>query len=445
MRFTRKYPTASALRLHPSEGLHDCSQMNTLATCLRPMVGLLLALLAFVPGQAGETDRHWVGTWATAPRSESNAPDQALLAGATLRQVVHVSLGGRKLRLRLTNLFGATPLTLHGVHLALAGPAGTIQPGTDRTLFFNGKESVRIPPGVCLLSDPLDFELPPLADVTVTIHGKEVPAVQTMHHGSRTTSYLQPGNALSAPALRDATKIAHWYFIDGLDVLAAAPAAAVVVLGDSFTDGRGSTTDQNNRWTDVLARRLQAQSGPARIGVLNQGIGGNRLLRDGLGPSLLARFDRDALAQTGVRWVMVQAGINDIGTRIEARKRGEAFATVADIVGALGQLITRAHAHGLRIFGSTLPPYAGADFYWSADGEADRRHINHWIRTSGRFDAVIDFDAALRDPGNPSHLAAAFDCGDHLHPSLAGYVEMARAVDLNLFDLPAETGKVTGN
>jgi len=278
--------------------------------------------------------------------------------------------------------------------------------------------------------------------VEVSLHFQKVPATLTTHPGSRTTSYLQAGDALAAPALPDARKVVCWYFINGLDVRSAAPAAAVVVLGDSITDGRGSTTDQNNRWTDALARRLQAAAGTAHIGVLNQGVGGNRLLRDGLGPNMLARFDRDVLVQTRARWVIVQAGINDIGTRIGARKQGEAFASPADIIAAYEQLIDRAHTQGLQIIGTTITPYAGADFYWTADGEADRQTVNTWIRTSNRFDAVVDFDAALRDPHDPSRLATVFDCGDHLHPSPAGFVEMARVVDLGLFAIPAGSDKL---
>jgi lysophospholipase L1-like esterase len=401
----------------------------------RFLLGLLLAVWSvpcLLSAAAGPAP-HWVGTWATAPRSEEWAKEPVLLPEATLRQVVHTSLGGRQVRLRLSNVFGTTALTFHSAHLALAGPAGSILPGTDLALRFNGATAVSIPPGACLLSDPVDFDLPPLADVAVSLHLQRLPAVLTMHHGSRTTSYVQPGDALAAPALPAASKVEHWYFISGLDVLSAAPAAAVVALGDSITDGRGSTTDLNNRWTDALARRLQAGPRTAAVGVLNQGIGGNRLLRDGLGVNMLARFDRDVLVQTGARWVIVQAGINDIGTRLEARKRGEAFASATEIIGAFEQLIDRAHPQGLRIFGTTITPYAGADFYWSGDGEADRQKINEWIRTSGRFDAVIDFDAALRDPADPSRLASAFDSGDHLHPSPAGYERMAEAVDVNLF------------
>lgn len=396
----------------------------------------ILLLVAFAPLQAAEAPPAWVGTWATSPRQEAAADDRTALAGATLRQIVRISVGGTQVRLRLTNVFGTTPLVLAGVHLALAGPAGTIQPATDRPLRFGRAATAVVPPGATLLSDPITFDLPPLSDVAISIRFSEVPAILTMHHGSRTTSYLRAGDALSAPVLTDAATFVRWYFLGGLDVVPSAPSAAIVVLGDSITDGYGTTTDRNNRWTDAFAQRLAGHTETAHIAVLNHGIGGNRLLRDGLGPNMLARFDRDVLVQTGVRWVIVQAGINDLGTRLDARKKGEAFASAADLIAAFEQLIARAHAQGVRIIGTTLTPYTGADFYWSADGEADRQAVNAWIRTSGRFDAVIDFDAVLRDPNDPVRLAAAFDSGDHLHPSLAGYEEMARAVDLSLFAPP---------
>ncbi|HRP05300.1 MAG TPA: SGNH/GDSL hydrolase family protein, partial [Opitutaceae bacterium] len=255
----------------------------------------------------------------------------------------------------------------------------------------------------------------------------------TTHPGSRTTSYLATETDSDTFRQAAARKIVHWYFLSGLEVETERPTAAIVVLGDSITDGYGTTTDGNDRWTDVLARRLQEQGPGNRIAVLNQGIGGNRLLRDGLGPNILARFDRDVIAQSGARWVIVLAGINDIGTRLSAREKGEPYASAADIIHALSQIIVRAHAKDMIVIGGTLTPYAGAGFYWSEDGEADRQTVNQWIRTSGQFDAVIDFDAALRDPENPTRLASAFDSGDHLHPSLAGYAEMARVVDLRHF------------
>jgi lysophospholipase L1-like esterase len=235
--------------------------------------------------------------------------------------------------------------------------------------------------------------------------------------------------------LADAVLVDHWYFLAGVEVLAPASAGAVVVLGDSITDGRGSTTNGNDRWPDVLARRLQETPATTGVAVLNAGIGGNRLLRDGLGPSALARLDRDVLAQPGARWLIVLEGINDIGTASGARAKGEPGATADDIIAAYGQIIDRARAKGLRVYGATIMPFEGFTYagYYTSEAEADRQRVNGWIRTSGRFDAVIDFDAVTRDPAQPARLSPAVDGGDHLHPSAAGYRIMGEAVDLKLF------------
>jgi lysophospholipase L1-like esterase len=283
-----------------------------------------------------------------------------------------------------------------------------------------------------MVSDPLSFDLPALSDLAVTIHLNDAPAAITTHPGSRTTSYLQSGDAVSAADLPKAGTVDHWYFLNGVDVSGGASAGSIVTLGDSITDGAKSTTNKNGRWPDTLARRLQQNKSTAQIAVLNQGIGGNRLLHDGLGPNALARFDRDVLAQSGVRWLIVLEGVNDLGTRANARTRGEQAATLEDMIGAYEQIILRAHAHSIRVYGATILPYEGA-FYFTPEAEADRQAINKWIRTSGKFDGVIDWDAATRDPQHPTHLSAAADSGDHLHPADAGYQIMGDAIDLKLF------------
>ena len=288
------------------------------------------------------------------------------------------------------------------------------------------------------MSDPLDFDLRPLSDLAVTVYLRGAPADVTSHPGSRTTSYLQAGDAVSAADLATAVRVDHWYFLNGIDVLARRSAGAIVILGDSITDGHGSTTNGNDRWPDNLARRLQSAKALAEVAVLNDGIGGNRLLRDGLGPNALARVDRDVLVQPGVRWLIVLEGINDIGTRVSAKAKGESAATADDLIGAYEQIIARAHACDIRVYGATILPFEGAANYFTPDGEADRRKVNDWIRTSGRFDGVIDFDAVTRDPGRPSRLSPAVDGGDHLHPSPAGYRIMADAVDLALFAKPPD-------
>lgn len=376
----------------------------------------------------------WVGTWAAAPQlgDPGNAPPAPGFSDSTLRQIVHVSIGGDQIRVRFTNAFGAGPLSMSSAHVALGAGGSAIKPESDRALTFADQPSVTIPPGALVYSDALDFALAPLSDVVVTIHVAGAPNGVTTHPGSRETSYLAAGDLVSAATLPSPAQTDHWYFLNGIDVLAKRSAATVVTLGDSITDGRNSTTNGNGRWPDDLARRLVANKGTANIGVLNEGIGGNRILHDGLGPNALARFDRDVAAQDGVRWVIVFDGVNDIGTAAAAATHNEKPATAQDIIAAYEQIILRAHAHGIRAIGATITPF-GESFYSSPTAEAARQTVNTWIRTSGKFDAVIDFDAAVRDPKNPTHLLAAADSGDHLHAADAGYRMMADAIDLTLF------------
>jgi lysophospholipase L1-like esterase len=346
------------------------------------------------------------------------------LADSTLRQVVHVSLGARRLRVRFSNAFGAKPLTIFSAHVATPAGGAAIRVESRKPLAFGGRSSVTLPQGAPVVSDPVDFDLDPLSDLAVTVHVKDPTDVVTGHPGARCTSYLQAGDAVAEPDLPRAARTTHWYYLCGVDVDAPdAEAAAVAVLGDSITDGRGSPTDGNGRWTDHLARRLHEGEGTARVGVLNQGLGGNRLLHDGLGPNALARLDRDVLSQPGVRWLIVLEGINDLGTR---------SATARDLIGAYEQIIRRAHARGIKAYGATILPCEGS-FYFNPKLEAARQEVNAWVRGSGRFDAVIDFDAATRDPQKPSRLSAVADGGDHLHPGPKGYQIMAGVVDLKLF------------
>jgi lysophospholipase L1-like esterase len=386
----------------------------------------------------------WVATWAASQQltEDSNLPPAPGFADTTLRQIVHVSIGGRRFRVRFSNAFGRSPLTLRAARVAAAGGGGACIPTTDRALTFGGRPSVTIPEGALMVSDPVDFNLAPLSDLAVTVRLTGAPAEITGHPGSRTTSYLQAGDAVSAPELSSAVRVDHWYFLSAVEVPADESPGAVAILGDSITDGRGSTTNGNDRWPDNLARRLQSAGSTKRVAVLNLGIGGNRLLRDGLGPNTLARLDRDVLAQPGVRWLIVFEGINDIGTASGARAKGQPGATAEDIIGAYEQIIERAHALGIRVYGATLMPFEGFSYadYFTPESEAERQKVNEWIRTSRRFDAVIDFDAVTRDPERPSRLSAAVDGGDHLHPSAAGYRIMADAIDLALFTAPASAG-----
>jgi lysophospholipase L1-like esterase len=381
--------------------------------------------MAAVPDQ----DDHWVGTWGTSPQltEPGNMPPPPGLTSNTLRQVVHVSIGGKKLRVRLSNAFGDGPVTINAAHLASSAGGSAIKPESDKSLAFAGKPSVTIAAGAAIFSDRLDFDLAPLSDVAVTIQFAETARHVTGHPGSRATSYVQTGDSVSAADLPAAAKTPHWYFLTGIDV-PEAPGAAVAALGDSITDGHGSETDKNNRWPDDLADRLQADGGTKSIGVLNEGIGGNCVLHGGLGPTALSRFKRDVLDQDAVRWLIVLEGVNDIGG-----SRGTNSPVAQNLIIAFQKIIDQAHARKIRVYGATILPF-GRSFYDSPAHEAARQEVNNWIRTSGRFDAVIDFDAITRDPQNPSRLQTVADSGDHLHPGVKGYEMMADAIDLKLFE-----------
>jgi lysophospholipase L1-like esterase len=295
---------------------------------------------------------------------------------------------------------------------------------------------VTVPQGAEFVSDPLDYPVAPLSNLAVTFHIDLSPVTESGHPGSRATSYYEHGDLVSAAELTDPKHVDHWYQVSEIDVQAAPGAAAVVALGDSITDGHGATTNENDRWTDVLAQRLQSSAETRNIGVSNQGIGGNHLLHDGLGPSALARFDRDVLAPAGVRWVIVFEGVNDLGelARTTEVSAEEHAAIVSRVLAAYQQIAARAHAHGLKIYGATITPYAGSSYYHPGRlSEADRQEVNRWIRNPGHFDAVIDFDNVVRDPAHPDQLMPAYDSGDHLHPSPAGYKAMGSAIPMALF------------
>jgi len=382
----------------------------------------------------------WVASWGASQQipEPQNALTAEDLRDATVRQIFHLSAGGAALRVHLSNAFGTEALHFTSVHIArpVSTSSSAIDPATDRALTFAGSTDVTVPPGAEFVSDAVDGPVAALSDVAVTFHLDAVPARQTGHPGSRATSYFVHGDFVSARDLPDAKRVDHWYQVSAIDVQAAGPAGSIAVLGDSITDGHGAKTNGNDRWTDVLAARLQASPGTRGLGVSNQGIGGNHLLTDGLGPNALARFDRDVLATAGVRWVIVFEGVNDLGglARNGEVTAADHAALVQRVLAAYEQMILRAHAHGLRVIGATITPYVGSDYYHpGALSEADRQAVNVWIRAAGHFDAVIDFDAVVRDPEHLDRLLPAFDCGDHLHPSPAGYKAMGEAVSLSLF------------
>ena len=399
---------------------------------------------AFVPPQLGLAaslpSQIWVATWGSSqqiPEPQNELPIEDL-RDATVRQLFHLSVGGSGLRVHMSNAFGTDSLHFTSVHIArpLSTTSPAIDPASDRQLTFAGKADVVVPPGAEFVSDPVDLKVAALSDLAVTFHLDAPPARETGHPGSRATSYYVHGDAVGAAILIEPKHVDHWFQISEIDVQVASEAAAVVVLGDSITDGHGATTNGNDRWTDVLAARLQSSPQTRNIGVSNQGIGGNHLLTDGLGPNALSRFDRDVLAPAGVRWLIVFEGVNDLGglARNGEVPPADHAALVERILSAYGQLVDRAHAHGLRVFGATITPYVGSNYYHpSPVSEADRQAVNQWIRGAGHFDGVIDFDAVVRDPNHPDQLLPDFDCGDHLHPSPAGYKAMGEAIPLSIF------------
>ncbi len=383
------------------------------------------------PRAAATPEPHWVGTWASSQQltEPRNMPPVAL-AHTTLRQVIHVSVGGHRVRVTLSNGFGDGPLAIGGVRIARSagGPgSATVDTASQRRLTFGGADSVTLAAGTSVTSDPEDFDVAPLSSVAVTLRLGTVPAALTGHPGSRTTSYIKAGDWLTAPDLADAATTEHWYVLANLDVIA--DGAAVVTLGNSITDGRGSGTNQDDRWPDNLARRLTPGSRTPAVAVLNAGIGGNCVLRACLGPAALSRLSRDVLEPAGVRWVIVLEGVNDIGG---SRTPEAADSVASGLIAAYQNIIAQAHARGLKVYGGTITPFGGS-FYDRPGHEEARQKVNGWIRTSRAFDAVVDFDAAVRDPADPRRLQQALDTGDHLHPNEAGYRAMADAIDLGLF------------
>jgi len=403
-------------------------------------IGISFAVLlaaCVLAGAQSQSPQRWVGTWAASPMQNPVNPGQPSPANSTYRNIVRISAGGSSLRVVLTNEFGRIPLTVGAAHIALSGSNGSgngpIEPGSDHALTFSGKSSVIIPQSASVLSDPVAMQVSALASLAVSVYLPQQRIDDTSCHDlGMSTNYIAPGDETAAATLTGAQPIESWCFVKGIEIAADSDhASAIVTLGDSITDGALSTKDTNRRWPDVLAERLQADKKTAHLSVLNEGISGNRLLHDRWGPNALSRFDRDVLGQDGVKYLIVLEGINDIGNTAEPHERWDLIST-SDLLFALTQIVTRAHEHGIKVFGATLTPYQGAGYYSDA-GEKMRQDVNNWIRTSGMFDGVIDFDQVTRDPARPSYFSAQADSGDHLHPGDAGYKEMGSAIDLSLF------------
>ncbi len=341
-------------------------------------------------------------------------------------------------RVRLSNAYGKDTLEIGAAHIALRAQGSGITAGSDRVLTFSGRPTVSIPPNALALSDPVKLTVPANGDLAISIFLPKATPGAGIHYSAQQTSYVGQGDLTTAASITEPVTITSWVFLTGLDVLTSYPGAAVVAFGDSITDGARSTVDANLRWPNILASRLLARRGTL-IGVLDSGIGGNRILHDAsnnvrFGVNALARFDRDVLAQAGVKYVIVLEGINDLGHPGTSAPESEAVSADAIIAG-LKQMIERAHEHGLRIFGATLTPFEGTAIpgYFTPEKETKRKAINEWIRTSKAFDGVIDFDKAVRGPNHPDRMLPKFDGGDHLHPGDAGYKAMGNAIDLTIF------------
>ena len=430
--------------------------MNILRNCA--LAFFLLLMLA--PQNVAQ---NWVGTWAAAPQAAVKGPVQTF-HNQTLRLIVHTSIGGRKVRVKISNAFGDQPLLIGAAHIARRFGEADIDPASDRALKFHGRSSTTIPPRSMSVSDPADLDVPALSNLAISLFFPETAAMTTWHVLAKQTNYVsaETGDATALEKFPVAKTIDSWPFLTGVDVASSARAATIVALGSSLTDGDGSTKDTNRRWPDVLAERLQKAAGEeAELGVLNEGIIGNRLLSDTqspqqtggppplgpvyeqLGPALgqsgVARFDRDVLAQAGVKYVILALGVNDMLFPGSFIPQSETV-TAQDLIKGNRQLIARAHKKGIRVIGTTIPPFEHAlfrdpfyDRFYSPENEKIRQALNNWIRTSGEFDGVIDFEEAVRDPDHPTQILLAYDSGDHLHVNNAGNVAQANAILLSLF------------
>lgn len=397
--------------------------------------------------QKASVQGHWVSAWSTAvhtPLAVPGMPPAQTFENQTVRMVIRPTIGGQRLRIRFSNEFGTTPLRIGSAHVALIKENGSIIQGSDRPLTFGGNVSVDIPDGAPMLSDPVDLKFAAFTEIAVSIFLPKKSEPSTFHLLGQHDTYVSgEGDFTGAAEIPDAKVTRSWYWLAGLEVWASSQTAAIVAFGDSITDGFGARGVSYGDWPNQLAKRLAEASGSSNLAVDNEGIGGNRILYDGAGVNSLARLDRDVISQPGVADLIILEGINDIGwphmklrpAREESPARENPFAlqsvTADDLIRGMKQIIERAHEHGIRVFGATMTPYEGADYY-SEDGETVRKAVNHWIRTGAAFDGVFDFDAAVRDPNHPTKFRQEMQSGDYLHPNAAGYKAMAAAIDISL-------------
>ncbi len=392
---------------------------------------LLAAVLSFLTISTASAGKHWVATWATAEQvvEPHNCPPAPGLENNSIRQIVQTSISGKEVRVKFSNEFSRGPITINAAEIALAATAGSssdIISGTEVSLTFNGKKSITVQPGKLVTSDPVKFPMGTRENVAITMHMGEASSTSvTGHPGSRTDSYLIEGQGSD---FSNAVKTAHWYIINAIEIKAEKKARAVVVLGNSITDGRGSTTNEQNRWTDNLSRRLLANKKTRRVAVLNMGLGGNCILNGGLGPTGKSRYPRDLFQQEGVKYIILFEGVNDLGGR------GDATEKAKQIIDVYKQIISEAHELGIKVYGAPVMQFKGNNYY-SENHEAGRQQLNQWIRSSGYFDGVIDFDAAMGNPEDPAQLNPKYLFeNDYLHPNAEGYVRMGDCIDLKLFE-----------
>jgi lysophospholipase L1-like esterase len=429
---------------------------------MKPQKCILVLIAGVALASSAYAQDHWVATWAAAPQQpavarppvartpvpgcETPAPPPVAPGGQarggippaptnfndqTVRMIVHTSIGGRRARVTLTNAYGTTPLKIGAAHVALRGKESETVAGSDRVLMFNGKPTTTIPQGAQMMSDPIDLNVPSLGDLAVSVYIAAESGLPTNHATGLHTTYIAKGNVAGERVLNDTTTTRSYYFISAIEVMAPADTGALVAFGDSITDGATSTNDTDRSWPSVLANRLITTPNAPKLSVVNQGISGNRLLVDGAGVNALARFDRDVLSMSGVKWLIVMEGINDIGNTLSGNG-SQTPVTADELIGAMKQMIDRAHTHQIKVIGATLTPYECAAYY-SEKGEEVRQAVNRWIRSGGAFDEVLDFDKVTQDSAKPKSFKPTFNNGDHLHPNDAGYKAMADSIDLKIF------------